>query len=103
MASHLYYAQVMKKHGPPAGRKLKQLATSGEIEADDLVWKTGMQDWKPAGSIKGLLPSSKVTAPTPALIVSHSGAQPQLEKNANEDGEWSPLRFSVLIWRGYSV
>ena len=86
MASHWYYSKGIEKYGPIAGAKLKQLAASGEIEADDLVWKTGMRDWKPAGSIKGLLPPSKAMAPAPAPIGSHAGTQPHTKKNGNEDG-----------------
>ena len=37
MESDRYYAKGRKKHGPLAGRKLKQLAASGEIGPDDLV------------------------------------------------------------------
>jgi hypothetical protein len=87
MASHWYYAKGRKKHGPLAGRKLKQLAASGEIEADDLVWKTGMQDWKPARSIKGLLQPAKSVAPATDPNGSHSDTQPPPKPNANADGD----------------
>jgi len=39
------------------GQELKQLAASGELGPEDLVWHKGMQDWQQASRISGLLPS----------------------------------------------
>lgn len=55
MASEWYYAQDGRQHGPVASRELKQLADSGSLQPDDLVWKDGMPDWVPAGEVKGLI------------------------------------------------
>ncbi len=54
MADQWYYAKGNTKYGPLSGGELKQLADSGELNSADLVWKTGMENWQSASSIKGL-------------------------------------------------
>jgi len=44
---------------PVSATQLKQLATSGQLKPTDLVWQDGMLEWAPAGSVKGLFPTSK--------------------------------------------
>jgi hypothetical protein len=44
---------------PVNATQLKQLATSGQLKPTDLVWQDGMLEWAPAGSIKGLFPTSQ--------------------------------------------
>jgi len=50
-----HYAKGDDEFGPITTAKLKALADAGQIKPDDLVWKVGMDDWKPAGNIPGLL------------------------------------------------
>lgn len=55
---------LFSKHeqsGPYSWEELKNIAASGSIETNDLVWAEGMEDWVKAGSMEGLLP-----APGPA-------------------------------------
>jgi hypothetical protein len=52
-----YYASGGQQRGPVKTAQLKQLATSGELKPEDLVWCDGMPNWAPAGSVKGLLPA----------------------------------------------
>jgi hypothetical protein len=49
-----YYGQGDKELGPIASEQLKQLAISGELGPQDMVWKEGMPNWVEAGSIQGL-------------------------------------------------
>ncbi len=56
-----YYARNEQQFGPVLGSELKQLAASGGLARDDLVWREGMEQWAPAGRIKGLFPESKET------------------------------------------
>jgi hypothetical protein len=44
---------------PVTAPQLKQLAASGQLKPTDLVWQDGMLEWAPAGSVKGLFPTSK--------------------------------------------
>ena len=73
MANEYFYARGEEQFGPVSGGQLKALATSGELEPTDLVWKEGMPDWVEARRIKGLFPPAAATAaptrPTPTRPV----------------------------------
>ncbi len=51
-----YYAIGDNEEGPIPAAELKSLAMEGTISRTTLVWKEGMDDWKPASDIPGLLP-----------------------------------------------
>lgn len=76
MASEWHYTQNGQPAEAPVNNvQLKQLAVSGLLKPEDLVWKEGMPNWAPAGSIKGLFDSTKpasgeVPASSPAPAAS---------------------------------
>lgn len=43
-----------EQHGPYAGADILRLAESGQLRADDLLWKPGLDGWKPLHAIAGL-------------------------------------------------
>lgn len=49
-----YYAVEDEEKGPVTAAQLKALAGSGKLKSDDLVWREGLDDWKPAREISGL-------------------------------------------------
>ena len=56
MAEEWFYAKDGQQAvGPVTATQLKQLAVSGQVGSNDLVWKQGMVQWAPASQIKGLL------------------------------------------------
>ena len=55
MSNEYFYARGEEQFGPVSGGQLKALATSGELEPTDLVWKEGMPDWVEARRIKGVV------------------------------------------------
>jgi len=60
MASEWHYTQNGQPAGAPVdGAQLRQLAASGQLKPDDLVWKEGMASWAPASSVKGLFDGTK--------------------------------------------
>jgi len=63
MAAEWHYSKGNQQHGPVSASELKQLAQSGKLGPSDLVWKEGMENWKPASSIKGLFPATEVGTP----------------------------------------
>jgi hypothetical protein len=66
--------------GPITAQQLKQLATSGQVQAADLVWKQGLTRWVPANQIKGLLDKgAPVRAPEPpgARVLDWRTQEPQ--------------------------
>ncbi len=60
-----YYAQDDEQKGPVSAAELRQLASSGRIGPQNLVWKEGMEDWAPAAKIKGLFPDGQKQADQP--------------------------------------
>jgi hypothetical protein len=55
-----YYAQGDEEHGPVTAVQLKALAEQGKLRPSDLVWKEGMEDWKPANEVRGLFSQDAV-------------------------------------------
>jgi len=51
--------------GPVPSQRLKELAASGELSPNDLVWKEGLAEWKPASTLKGLFPETSGPPPLP--------------------------------------
>jgi hypothetical protein len=49
-----YYAQDDREHGPVSAAYIAGMARTGKLRPEDLVWREGMEDWRPARSIKGL-------------------------------------------------
>jgi hypothetical protein len=56
--SEWYYTRAGQQIGPVTSPQLRQAAQSGELSPTDLVWKTGMPEWAPAGKISGLFTSA---------------------------------------------
>lgn len=54
MSENWYFAKNGRREGPVSFERLKQLARSGWLARDDLVWQEGMADWIPAGQAEGL-------------------------------------------------
>jgi len=63
MATEWYYSQGGEQHGPVSGGELEELAASAKVLPSDLVWKEGMDEWKPAAQVKGLLPETPPPLP----------------------------------------
>src|SRR4051812_18447658 len=61
-----YYLRGGQQQGPIGSAELKQLAATGGLGADDMVWKEGMAEWIKAGTVTGLAFAGAAPAPTPA-------------------------------------
>src|SRR5579884_1876512 len=57
-----FYLLSGKRHGPVSEADLERLASSGQLQPTDLIWKQGMAGWVPASTVDGILPP---TAPAP--------------------------------------
>lgn len=79
-----FYAKHGKQGGPVEVAELRSKLASGEVSPDDLVWREGMADWKPAGEIAELAPGPVEPegpepgkqSPPPSGESAPSGAQP---------------------------
>ena len=61
-----FYVENGREKGPITAGQLKELAASGQLRPDDLIWKDGLKGWKPAGQLKGLFSQANVAADSPA-------------------------------------
>lgn len=73
MTTDWHYISGGQQQGPVSSEQLRQLAATGQLASDDLVWKEGMDDWMPASKVKGLglnaappKPAASVPPPIPA-------------------------------------
>lgn len=72
-----YYAKNEQQYGPISSGELKQLAASLSLAREDLVWREGMENWAPAGKVKGLfadIAEVTTTVQTTAPVTSPSEA-----------------------------
>ena len=64
-----YYAKNDQQHGPVDDAELKSLIAAGKLQRSDDVWRDGMTDWQPAGTLPELFPagpsSEQAVAPPP--------------------------------------
>jgi uncharacterized RDD family membrane protein YckC len=58
-----YVAISGQQQGPFTASQLKQMASSGTLGPDDLVWKEGMPKWVRAGTAKALFPGGPDGSP----------------------------------------
>lgn len=65
MANNWHYAKGGEKHGPISAAQLKEVAQTGQLDPDDLVWREDMKEWRKASSVKGLFPQQPATTKTP--------------------------------------
>ena len=57
MADQWHFSINGKQAGPISSSELKQLASSGRLSRNDLVWKDGLPNWVAAEKLKGLFPA----------------------------------------------
>ena len=74
--SEWYYARNGTQSGPVSLDQLKEIARSGGLDAQDLVWTSSMKDWQAAGEVEGLITQS-IVAGQPAPDPSNPYAAPQ--------------------------
>jgi hypothetical protein len=63
MATEWFYTENGQQAAAPvSAAELKRLATAGQLQPTDMVWREGMANWVTAGTIKELFPQSRTTA-----------------------------------------
>lgn len=60
-----YYARGGQRYGPVEQAELQRLAAAGQLVANDLVWRSGLPDWLPAGQTPELASLFRPSAPAP--------------------------------------
>lgn len=49
MAAKWFYRRAGAEHGPVSSGKIRRMVARGELEPTDMLWKVGMDEWRPAG------------------------------------------------------
>ena len=93
-----YYARDNRQQGPISAVELKQLAETGQLKAEDLVWREGLGQWIAAGKVKGLFddpaaaPSQAPAAPPRPAPTSGAGSTFEASPAAFERARQGPPR-----------
>ena len=61
MNDNWHYGHDGQRFGPVSIEELRQLVASGMLCADDLVWRTGLDEWTPAGQVSGVVQAATVS------------------------------------------
>lgn len=84
MATNWHYAKGGEKHGPITAAQLKELASTGQLHPDDLVWREDMKEWRKASTVKGLFSehasASSPPPPPPPIKPNSTGELPIWER-----------------------
>ncbi|MFO7974245.1 MAG: GYF domain-containing protein [Candidatus Hydrogenedentota bacterium] len=87
--SNWYYVIGEDQHGPVGEEDIQRMIASGELQADDLVWQTGMADWIDVGQA---FPAHE--APPPG---SEESIQPEEAYTpTNQEAEAAPVLENVF-------
>jgi hypothetical protein len=84
-----YYAIEDQEKGPVTAAQLKGLAASGQLNPDDLVWREGLDDWKPAREVSGLFTG---TAAKTSTRTSEPAPPPATEPAKSKEPALAPQR-----------
>lgn len=57
-----YYAENSRQHGPLSESEFERMIADGQIRDNTLVWKDGMEDWRPLSDVKEAGASQHPTA-----------------------------------------
>ncbi|MCH5377506.1 MAG: GYF domain-containing protein, partial [Planctomycetes bacterium] len=74
-----YFADGDEERGPVTEAQIRTLIGTGNLKADDLVWREGMDDWTAAGDVPGLFGG---TVPAPAVDAQLPTAKARQERRA---------------------
>ncbi len=72
-----YFGRDNQRYGPYALPQLVKMVDAGQLQRTDLVWKEGMPDWVPAGTIPDLFPTHLGDAPAASAAEPFAVPPPQ--------------------------
>jgi len=75
MATDWYYAREGQRQGPVPEGRLRELIAAGQVRPDDLVWRAGFPDWRPAREAPEVFSAAPPAMP-PAITAYPPGPAP---------------------------
>jgi hypothetical protein len=94
MSQEWYVNRLGEPQGPVSWDQLVQMAATGELKPDDLIWREGTNDWVPASSVTGLGLQPPPPPPSPAGIVAPY-ARPERHRAAKSHA--TPLALGIVF------
>jgi len=95
MATEWFISRDGRRQGPYSSAEIRRRARSGELRHDDLLWKEGMQQKRPAGESAKLFPLT-VPASRPAAFGAESDPDFSLD-------DPQPVRRGILVGGGIAL
>jgi hypothetical protein len=108
MATQWFYRRAGAEHGPFSSGKIRRMVARGELAPTDLLWRDGMDEWRPAGESGTLFGGDEARAKKKRRRAQQSGpergasATPALTAAAPWNGG-RPLLTSIGIGAGAGV
>jgi hypothetical protein len=110
MTIQWFYRRAGVEHGPVSSGKIRRMVARGELEPTDLLWKVGMDEWRPAGESGTLFGRGEARA-AKRRRAPGSGPKPRPHESRPRAAEtqslpWSggrPLLTSIGIGTGAGV
>lgn len=94
--SDWYYAHQGQQKGPVPVSELERLAANGDFDPEnDLIWKEGMDDWKPASTVAGFPLAKSPATQAPPADADSAAADPYASPSSGYD-DASPLAGADL-------
>lgn len=93
-----YYANAGQQVGPVSQEEFQNLAASGTIRADTLVWREGMSNWLPYSSVAGSTPPPSASPSpifTPGGTVPANSPDPAYGASTDDDDGWEFAGFWI--------
>lgn len=95
MPNQWYYAEGDQQRGPVPDEEIRTLLSSGRVAASQLVWRQGLADWVPAGTLAEL-GTSPATIPTIGLVETPHPPFPQIDY-------YSPTGPGSVVYAGFWI
>ncbi len=93
-----------ERNGPVSTKELIELAKTGDLRAEDTVWKKGMSDWRKAKSVSTLsmqdvLKESEEFSEESTDAPSSTKSGSRKESNGSDGRYWyNKKRWAILFW-----
>ncbi len=98
MTNGWYFHKDGEQTGPFTMAQLQEKVNSGSIQAKDLVWKEGMEEWVSAETVPGLFPGAG-TPPPPASTYSDPGSS-QVPNDSKQETHLAGWLTGIIVKPG---
>lgn len=104
-----FYGKDNTQHGPVSETDIQNMLSTGEIDANTIVWREGMTDWLPIKNIPELSPTSSSTSPYATPQTNVANPQPTVMHIATDGLSIAALVCGILaviscyIWAAFGI